>query len=107
LKELSIENKTTLAFYHCAMWGGDTDIEFAWVFKNGNEVAYSGVDFREFPNAIKEYRHDGENIERKGYVLVEMLSNFSVNLPTPFFALHARNFQWELFKVESPKREAG
>ncbi len=107
MKQLSIYNKTTLAFYHCSMWGGDTDIEFAWVFKNGDEVAYSGMEFRDFPNTIKEYRQNGEIIERKGYVLTDMLSNFSVNLPTPFFALHTSNFQWESFKITNLPKSAG
>lgn len=107
LKQLSIDNKTTLAFYHCSMWGGSTDIEFAWVFENGNEIAYSGKEFRESPNTLKEYRQNGESIERKGDVLIDMLSSFSIKLSSPFFALHTRNFQWESFKMVSPQKSAG
>lgn len=103
LKQRSLQHKCTLAFYHCSMWGGSTDIEFAWVFNIGNEVAYSGVDFRANPNVIREYRQSGEKIERKGDVLMDTLSHFSINLPTPFFALHTRGFPWESAKVESPK----
>jgi hypothetical protein len=89
------------------MWGGDTDIEFAWVFKDGNEVAYSGIEFRESPNRIKEYRQSGKIIERKGDVLIDMLSSFSIKLPTPFFALHTRSFQWDSFKITSFPKSAG
>ena len=107
LKQLSIEHKSAIAFYHCSMWGGDTDIEFAWVFKNGDEVAYSGLGFRGLPNKVKEYRQNGKSIEREGDVLVETLSHLSINLPSPFFALHTRSFEWESFKVERPKWNAG
>jgi len=106
VKQLSNDNKSTLAFYYCEMWGGDTDLEFAWVFKSGEEIAYSGVEFRGFPNSIKEYRQNGKNIERKGYVLADTLSHFSIDLPTPFFALHTRAFPWVSFKVESQELDA-
>jgi hypothetical protein len=56
---------------------------------------------------MKEYRQSGESIERDGDVLVDMLSSFSIKLPTPFFALHTRNFQWDLFKITSPQKSAG
>ena len=107
VKQLSIDHKSTLAFYHCSMWGGDTDLEYAWVFKKGHEVAYSGIDFRAHPNVIREYHHSGERIERKGDILMDTMSHFSMYLPTPFFALHTRGFPWESAKVVRPKLGAG
>jgi hypothetical protein len=99
LKDLSEETNSTVAFYHCFTWGGDTEVEYSWVFLP-DETVYYGIDFREFPNRVVEYRKRGGKTEKKTWVLVETLAHFSLRLPTPYFALHARSFPWEISKVD-------
>lgn len=101
IKQLSKGHGATLAFYHCSMWGGDTDIEYAWIFRNGVEFAYSGSHFRDFPNIVTEFHPNSPKIETKGFVLVKTLANFSIDLPTPYFALHTRSFPWDAKKISS------
>ena len=97
LKGLSVVTKTTTAYYHCEMWGGDVELEYSWVF-TPNEVVYSFVSFDENTSKLIEYRPDKPKETKKGDVLVETVKHFGLNLPTPYFALHTRSFPWHKYK---------
>ncbi len=98
IKNLSAECKAGMAFYQCAMWGGETDLECAWVF-GPEEIAYSATGLLEHPNKIIQYSGNGEKVEEKGYVLTKALAHLRIQLPTPFFALHTRSFPWQQYKL--------
>jgi hypothetical protein len=39
LKQLSAQTNARLAFFHCFMWGGDTELEYLWLFGEREEAA--------------------------------------------------------------------
>ncbi|HFQ93351.1 MAG TPA: hypothetical protein ENK32_05045 [Anaerolineae bacterium] len=98
LKSLSAATKTTIAYYHCTMWGGDVEIEYSWVFKP-NEIAYSFVSSDQNATKLTEYCPDRPEEVRIGDVLMETMKHFGLNLPTPYFALHTRGFPWHKIQI--------
>jgi hypothetical protein len=97
LKQLSIITKTTTAYYHCEMWGGDIEIEHSWVF-TPDEIVYLFVPSDENSVKLMEYHPGKPRKVKTGNVLVETLKHFGLNLPTPYFALHTRSFPWHKYK---------
>lgn len=100
LKFLSQTAKTTIAYYHCAMWGGDVELEYSWVFDT-SETMYSFISFNKEKPRLAEYCSNKPKVEKIGDVLVETMKHFDVNLPTPYFALHTRTFPWHIHKFKA------
>lgn len=104
LKRLSTDAQTTVAFYHCFMWGGDVEVEYSWVF-SPEEVAYLDIWTREPIWKLIEYHPGSTRIQREASVLVKTLSHFGLNLPTRYFALHTRSFPWDKYKMGIDKKD--
>lgn len=96
--------KTTIAYYHCTLWGGDVEIEYSWVF-TPEEIAYSFVSYDGNSIRLIEYHPSKPKESGTGDVLVETMKHFGLNLPTPYFALHTWSFLWQKYKYEDGNSE--
>ncbi|MCB9704640.1 MAG: ankyrin repeat domain-containing protein [Myxococcales bacterium] len=98
LKGLSHELRSPIIFYACDMWGGDLDLEAAWIpgwapgevdrvlFLDPKErVAYAAVG-----GSLTPLRRD---------VLIAALEYLRLQLPSPFFLPHTRAFEWERYRL--------
>lgn len=98
-KKLSAVTSTPVAFYYCFCWGGDVEVEYAWIFGNSERVLIrSKKDGSQSVNGFLEFTCDHE-LECDEDVLVRTLQSLSCALPTPFFAPHARGFPWHLHRL--------
>lgn len=91
-RELAARTNTSVVCYYAFMWGGDTEYEYAWVFGKVEEVYVDG------PDGLRVFAPDGE-AKRPGDVLVEALRPLGLQLPSPYFALHTREFDWKPYAV--------
>lgn len=96
LKRLSLVTQTPSAYYHCATWGGKIEMEYAWVF-TPNESAYAHTPFQKSELKLIQYGPEKRRETKDGYVLVETLKHFELELPSPYFALHSRSFPWQKY----------
>ncbi|HYG76636.1 MAG TPA: hypothetical protein VEK08_16650 [Planctomycetota bacterium] len=94
LKNLQRTSKTSIAYYHCFMWGGTPENEYAFVFAP-DEIAYVGLPGKESQICCIT---GGTSVRRDGDVLVEALKHLGVFLPTPYFALHTGYFEWQRYQ---------
>jgi hypothetical protein len=94
LKLLSVKNATSLIYYQHFMWGGDTEYERAWIFGNADQ-AIRFVDYE----TVVVLRLDNPPERRPGGVLRIVMSELGVQLPSPYFAPHARNFDWNRYRA--------
>jgi len=95
-KNLSLKTKIPVAFYYCFFWGGDAEIEYAWVFGNSERFIIR-VTENVPPNINRLLEIDTDIDAINVYdddVLVRTLRFLSCSLPTPFFAPHTRSFLW-------------
>ncbi|WP_425397973.1 hypothetical protein [Aeoliella sp.] len=98
-KKLNSDTKVPVAYYYCFCWGGDVEIEFAWIF-DGSERVLIRLPDDEPPdvNRLLEVDPETETVYDED-VLVRTLRSLKCELPTPFFAPHARNFPWVEHRV--------
>lgn len=100
LKEFAARTQSTFLFYSCFMWGGDIEIEYAWVFGATENVLVSlpSDSPGEYRPLAKLNRSNSVRSET-GDVLVCALKHLSLELPTPYFAPHTRSFPWAKYKL--------
>lgn len=94
LKSISLNTGSVVGFYSCATWGGAIEEEFAWVFDKEDKI-YRFRDER----TILEFGEDGSRKMMNGMVLNLLLSHFGLELPSRYFALCTRSFNWEKYKI--------
>ncbi len=95
LKSVNLDTDSVVGYYYCAMWAGMIEEEFAWVFDKEDRV-YRFKD----EETISEFREDGSKKMMDGMVLNRLLSHFGLELPSGFFALCTRGFNWERHKIK-------
>src|SRR5690349_3004582 len=96
LESLAVSARAPFVFYSCCMFGGDAEIELAWVLGPSEEAVFASrnpeVPGERRPVAVLE--PDEPTRVVTGDVLVLALTHLGLELPTPYFALHTRNFPW-------------
>ena len=101
LKQVSKATNSTISLYHCAMWAGDIEEDFAWVFSDEDKVY---VLKERNSKQIIEYRGSGLNVISRvtpeGNVLQLVLRHHGIELRSRYFAPHTRSFAWEKYKLE-------
>ncbi len=99
LKQLSIRTSSHLAFFHCFMWGGETEFEYLWLFGEREEAAIvlePGVKSKVARVGVSR------NIQLQEVdLLSEVLAYLGAPIPSPFWVLHTRGFPWESYKLLS------
>ena len=88
-----METATPVAYYFHFMWGGDTELEVAWVFSRRDWIGIH--QSYEKTGVLSD---DGKRDE-KGTVLQCVMREFGIQLGSLFFALHERSFPWHQFRV--------
>ena len=96
LKKLAMVSNADLVFFHCFMWGGDTEFEYSWSFGRREQVSLvlePGV-------TSKVARSCSTSIELLDLdLLSDALAYLGAPIPSPFCILHTGGFPWERFKV--------
>lgn len=103
LKQLSIRTGAHLVFFHCFMWGGDTEFEYLWLFGEREEAAIV-VE----PGVKSKVARVGVGCSihlQQADLLSEALAYLGAPLPSPFWILHTRGFPWERYKLLSAASE--
>ncbi|MCA9663153.1 MAG: ankyrin repeat domain-containing protein, partial [Myxococcales bacterium] len=93
LKQLSLAIRAPLILYRCEMWGGDLDLEVAWIpgWVPGEVDRLLVYD----PRERRTYRAVGAVLRPSpGDVLVQALEYLRLRLPSPYFAPHTSRFDW-------------
>lgn len=88
LSEFAAATASVVAYYQCFSWGGDVESETAWLCGDDPRV-FAG---RRNGNCVA-FTRDG-HAEKDADVLIEALRPFGLVLPSPYFALHTREFDW-------------
>lgn len=97
LKQLSALTKSRLAFFHCFMWGGDTEIEYTWWF--GEREAAAIVVQPGVKSKVAQIEALGHTEFRETDLLSETLSYLGAPIPSPFWIAHTRGFPWEQYRL--------
>jgi hypothetical protein len=98
LKSLNEKFKVPFLYYYCVMWGGDIEEEYAIVFNEGIKIyEYDYERKKDF-----EINKDGKT-ELNLTVLQTSFKNLDLELPTWFFALHERSFDWKKYHLKGNK----
>jgi len=101
LKYLARETRTPFVFYSCAMWGGDVEAEYAWVFGESDVALVSlSPNSPGGPRPVAIVTPSEPTRIVTGDTLVLALAHLSLELPTPFFAPHTRSFPWARYKLD-------
>ncbi len=100
LKHLSDTTNAVISFYHHRT-GAEraVDQEFAWIFGKGDFVYVRHVSSE---GVIVQYSRDGISEKSTAIhdsVLKFTLRHYGLNLPTTYFALHTRRFDWSTYKM--------
>jgi hypothetical protein len=95
LMSLNAKTKVPIMYYQCDMWGGLIDEEFAIVF-NGEVSVYWRDNSRERTFLIR----DEGDVEFETTPLQKGLEYLGLTLPSHYFALHSRNFDWARYWVK-------
>lgn len=97
LKDLSLRSRSPVILYLCEMWGGDIDLEVAWVpgWVSGepDRVLWHTGEGPLQAIAAARPRPLGRD------VLGAALEYLRVRMPSPYFLPHTRGFPWERFRV--------
>ncbi len=88
LADLHRTSGSPVTYYACQTWGGQVEIEYAWVFADEERVYVHGIGEGTFEIGPSGRRACDEE------VLTLALSPHGVHLPSPWFAPHARGFGW-------------
>lgn len=113
LKWVSDTTDTTITYYHCEMWGGLVDNEFAWIFDREDKVYVlntlgyaqdNNPDVKipdlQYLKSVIEYTETGQKIIPDESLLALTLRPYGINLShTGYFALHTRSFDWKRYKL--------
>lgn len=97
LKKLAADTNTNLAFFYCFMWGGDTEVEYAWRFGEREEAAVvlePGVKSK-----LVQIGIEGKVEIREVDLLSDTLAYLGAPIPSPFWFPHMRGFPWEFYKL--------
>lgn len=94
LKFLHLQTNSTIAYYFHQMWGGETEIEYAWIFAEEDEV----LIFQDYASSYK-ITDNSQTIIGEG-ILKRLLKFLALELPTDFFALHTGTFDWRKWRVK-------
>jgi hypothetical protein len=95
LKDIHIVSGVPVTYYATAMWGGDIESEYAWVFDD-REVVYAYRSDEEIVEVVEVDRQGRRS--RQGDVLQLALAHLGLQLPTGYFAPHTRGFDWTPFR---------
>lgn len=98
-KKLSVDTQSPVAFYYCFCWGGEVEVEYAWLFEERERVLIR--ESKNVPrnvNRLLEINPDAE-IEHDDDVLVRTLRSLKCDLPTPYFAPHTSRFAWDQYRL--------
>ena len=96
LKKLAADTQANLLYFYSTMWGGDTDLEYAWFFGHREEaLMLTDPD----TNTVARTLPDGSIAEAKMDILSEALVYLGAPPDSPFCILHTRNFEWDRFKI--------
>lgn len=94
-KKLNADTNVPVAFYYCFFWGGEVEVEYAWIFDGSERVLIRLTeDVPPTINRLIEINLNNETVIDDD-VLVRALRFLSCDLPTPFFAPHTRSFPWD------------
>jgi hypothetical protein len=102
------ETRSTVAYFACHMWGGDTSDAFAWVWngERGTSVFYRAIVepsgdsemFTEIGGVQATDAHGSRRIVG-GNVLTLALLHFDLLLESGYWELHTRAFPWDDYKA--------
>ncbi len=90
LKALQQSTHSPLVYYYCQMWGGDVEVEVAWVFDHEDKV-FRFIDDETIETTTLSGKSIGE-----GDVLQQAMRAVGLVLPTKYFALHT-SFDWQRY----------
>jgi hypothetical protein len=93
LKSQQLKFGTTIIYYYHQMWGGNTDIEYAWIFAEQDEL----LVFKDDGSSYKFTENNQTTLDES--VLQRMLMFLDLDIPTAYFALHTGKFNWEKWHV--------
>lgn len=92
LKALSHRLATDLAFYHYFSWGGDAELEYAWLF-GAREEAHLLI-FGQGGEVVDVMTRDGVMRRSNRGVLNSVVNYLGGHLPGFDFRVHYRGFPW-------------
>lgn len=94
LKWLNLTSQSLVSYYACATWGGEVEVEFAWVFTEMDRLYI----FRDHETVlVYGAKHSVEVVP--GTVLNLVLRHYGIDLPSQYFALCTRAFEWNLYRI--------
>ncbi|MEY4561483.1 MAG: hypothetical protein RLZZ618_760 [Pseudomonadota bacterium] len=104
LKNLSIETGTDMAFFHRAMWGGDTDLEYVWLFGTREEasVLLQPAEALEAARVQKDGDVQTLNVD----LLSDTLAYLGAPIASAFCVFHTRGFAWEAHRLVPARTRA-
>jgi len=94
LRYLAKKRATAICYYQSFMWGGDIESEFAFVYSGNDEFFYLFVGFEDQKPQIEIRKNSMAPTRKTGEVLVHALRHIGLDLPSFYFALHTRGFDW-------------
>src|SRR2546422_381316 len=81
---LHLDTNEPVAFYYCFCWGGDVEVEYAWLFGESERVLVRQTEkVPPHVNRLLEIAADTER-ELDDDVLVRTLRLLACEIPTPF-----------------------
>ena len=94
LKDLATSSGEAVAYYSCAMWGGDVEFEQAWILGSNDQVFLKN---EQGPTvALSE---SAPPREVQGDVLRLALAALGIELPSTYFEPHTRSFPWDRYRL--------
>ena len=95
LKWLNRNNKKVISYYYCATWGGDTEMEFSWTFEDSEEIIFL---YKDDVNTLKLNKSKEKTIINDAVLKLTLLQH-KITLPSNYFALCSRSFDWNQYRL--------
>ena len=97
LKKMSRDLDTNIVFFFSFMWGGDTELEYAWFFGEREEAFLMQEPGVQSVVDKVQFRVSKERIKLD--ILTESINYLGGNMTAPFFVYHTRGFKWHQFRL--------
>lgn len=90
LKGLAVRHHTTVTYASFSTWGGANELEYAWVLDEDESVLLNTTT--DMVHLVLRAGHPPRKVDQD--LLQALCMRLGLVLPTPYFAPHARSFDW-------------
>jgi hypothetical protein len=94
LKQLNDQTQVPIMYFQDAMWGGPCGDDLAVVF-DGDIFVYRG--YGQIENGFQVVKNP--HVDAQTTILQKGLEHLGLSLPTNYFALHTRRFDWSRYSI--------